>query len=213
MLNKILFLIWPPYEASVADKAIILRNQEVGENARWDALLNEIRGLLPQDADYEDLDKYAKDIQESELKRKDTVENKATSFISSVGIAITIITIIPALFADTWEIPRTWALVSGTAFFIAIILLLVSVYYAFKVRLVKGFVVPCADAFKELLKECGGKIEERIVIRIASTKWNEDVLHQKINYLSVAEDMFLRGLALIAFAVIICISGKIIICQ
>ncbi|MDD2466751.1 MAG: hypothetical protein PHI97_22360 [Desulfobulbus sp.] len=197
----------------MADKAIARRNQVIGDNTRWDALLNEIRTLLPEGANYDDLDKYAKDIQESELKRKDTVENKATSFISSAGIAITVISIIPALFAESWDIPKKWALVSGIAFFVAIILLLVSVYFAIKVRLVKGFALPCADGFKDLLKEGQGKIDERIAIRIASTKWNEDILNQKINYLSVAEDLFLRGLALIAFAVIVSVSGKLLICQ
>jgi len=213
MLNKILFMLWPPYEARVADKAIASRNQVMGDNTRWDALLNEIRTLLPEGANYDDLDKFAKDIQESELKRKDTVENKATSFISSAGIAITVISIIPALFSESWDIPKKWALVSGIAFFVAIILLLVSVYFAIKVRLVKGFALPCADGFKALLKEGHGKIDERIAIRIASTKWNEDILNQKINYLSVAEDLFLRGLALIAFAVTVSVSGKLLVCQ
>lgn len=212
MLNKLLFRIWPPYEAKMADSEIARRNREIGDDARWEAILNEIRGLLPKGADFEDLEKNAKEIQEAELKRKDTVENKATSFISSVGIGIAIISVVPALFADTWKIPKIWAIIAGISFLIAILLLLISVYYAVKVRLVKGFAVPCADSFKEMLKDDGWKYEERIVMRIAMTKWNEDTLNQKTNYLSVAENMFLRGLALIAFAVIICISGKIITC-
>lgn len=209
-LNRLFFWLWPPYEAKLTDKIIAERNNKIGDAARWDSIKAEIRSVLPKDiSNYKELELTANQIHDAESKRKEILEDKASTFIAASGIATGIVSIIPALFADEWDIPIRFAMTAGTAYLLSIIYFLVSAFYAVKVRRVAGFARPCADSFLDSLKSDKGSIEGRIVLTIAQTKWNEDLMLRKSNYLSVAEDLFLRGLVLITFAAFISISAKL----
>ena len=212
IVKRVLFWIWPPYEAKVADREIETKRSETRENARWNSLVNGVRAALPKDATkYAELEIVAKLIQEAESKRKDTLEKKASTFVSGIGVGVGVISVVPALFSNYWLIPVGWAFVAGVAYLLAIIVLLVAAYYAVQVRQVAGVASPCADSFLDLLKEHQGKIDERIALTIAQVKWNEDLLLQKSNYLSVAEGLFLRGLALVAFAAVLSVAAKLFV--
>jgi hypothetical protein len=210
-VRRIIFWLWPPCEASFADRQIARRNLEAGNNARWDALLTQIRSALPSDAaKYAELELLAKHIGDTESKRKDTLENKAATYVIGIGIGISILSIVPTLFSDKWLIPAMSAYTATAAYLTAIICLLVAAYYSIRVRQVAGIASPSADSFLDLVKVHQGRVEERIVLIIANSKWNEDLLLQKSNYLSVAEKLFLRGLSLLAFAAIISVASKFI---
>jgi hypothetical protein len=209
-LNRLAFWLWPPCEAKRTDKIIADRNEKMGGDARWDSMKGEIRCVLPKDTStYKDLELIAGQIHDAESKRKETLESKASIFIAASGIATGVVSIIPALFADEWGIPIKFAMTAGGAYLLSIICFLVSAYYAVKVGKVAGFARPCADSFLNSMKSDEGSIEERIVLTIAQTKWNEDLLLRKSNYLSVAEDLFLRGLVLITFAALVSIVAKL----
>lgn len=211
MIKRLIFKLWPPYEARNIDKQIEKKNSKTGDDARWESILTELRNALPQDATkYEELEMMARQIQEAEWKRKETLENKASTFVAGIGVAFSIITIVPALFADQWQIPIIWAYIAGTAYLLAITHFLVAAYYAVQVRRVGSFSSPCADTFLDSVKQHQGQIKERIILTVAQAKWNEDFLLRKSNYLSVTEDLFLRGLALVAFAAVISVAVKLV---
>lgn len=206
-----LFRLWPPYEARIADQSIERRIRGEGEEKRWEAILTEVRNTLPKNDKLEELERFANQIKESEAKRKEIIESKATSLITGIGIGVGIISIIPLLFSERWLLPTGWAIVSGFAYLLAMICLFVAAYYAVKVRRVGGFALPSYAAFLDLLRTHQGKIEERIVLTLAQTRWNEELLLSKANYLSAAEELFLRGLALLAFAAVISIGTRLLL--
>ncbi len=211
-LKRLLFLLWPPYEAAVTDKIIADKNSKIAEQVRWDSIKAEIYGLLPEDASiYKELEFAARQVQDAESKRKETLENKASTFIAASGIATSVISIIPALFADEWNIPIKCAMVSGGAYLLAIICFLVSAYYAVKVRRVAGFAQPSVASFLDSMKSNKGSGKKRVVLTVASSKWNEDLLLRKSNYLSVAEDLFLRGLVLVTIVALVSIAAKLFV--
>lgn len=206
-INRLFFLLWPPYEANLTDKIIADRNNKMTENARWDLIETKIRSALPKDAsNFEKLEYIAKQIQDVESKRKETLENKASTFIVAIGLAISIVSSVPALFSNEKNITIKWAIITSAAYLVAVIHFLVSAYYAVKVRKVAGFAQPCVDSFLDSMNSDKESIEDRIILTLTQTKWNENLLTQKSNYLSVVEDLFLRGLAFVAFATFISIA-------
>jgi hypothetical protein len=197
----------------LADRQIAKRKFEAGNKARWDVLLTRIRSALPLDVTkYAELELLAKQIGDMESKRKDTLENKAATYVIGIGIGMSILSILPTLFSDKWLIPATsvYMYTATAIYLIAIICLLVAAYYSIRVRQVAAIASLSADSFLDLIEVHQGKVEERIVLIIANSKWNEDVLLQKSNYLSVAETLFLRGLSLLAFAAVITVASKYI---
>jgi hypothetical protein len=200
--------IWPPFEAYLTNKEIDQQNQKIGdEKTRFNTIIKGFSETSFLEAPLDDLEKNALRIQEYEIKRNETIENKAASLIGSMGIAMTIISIVPALFGSEWNIPRYYAICAGIAYLLSVIHLLAGIYYAIKVRKVVGYERPCVDRFQELLKEKKWSKTDRVIL--AQTKWNEPILTKKVNLLIVAESVFLRGLALIAFAAIVSIFAKL----
>lgn len=208
--KKLLFCIWPPYEAYLTHQAIEKQLNDLGDDkTRFNLILKELADTPMADAPLDDLEKDALRVQEYEMKRNETIENKAASLIGSIGIAMSIISIVPALFGKEWNIPYRYALCAGIAYLLSVVHLLVGIYYAVKVRAVAGYERPCVDRLKEFVKKKEWSKTERIALTLTQAKWNEPLLTRKANLLKVAETVFLRGLAFIAFAAIISISAKL----
>lgn len=213
LANRLLFWAWPPYEKWLVDKEINRVEEKDDIANREKIFCDKIRNSFPEDADDKELEIMANEIQESEEKRKETLENKAVSFISGIGISLGIASLIFVLFANKQPMPMPppVTLVVGFIYLFAIINLLVAARYAVKARQVAAFASPCADTFIDSMKNNRWKIKERIVLTVYQAKWNEKELLNKSNCLSVAENMFLRGISLIAFAVVISVTLKIVI--
>jgi hypothetical protein len=208
-LNRLLYCLYPPYEAYQTDKIIADRNRRMAEDARWELMKIEIRDSLPKE-NYINFETRARHIQDAELHRKEILDNKASTFIVAIGIAISIVSAIPVLFATERNIPIMWVNIAGFFYFLAVVHFFISAYYAVKVRKVAGFAQHCVGTFLDSMKTSKGSIEEHIVLTLAQTRWNEDLLTQKTNNISVVEDLFLRGLAFVAFAAIISITMNIL---
>ncbi|MGD0651362.1 MAG: hypothetical protein ABSA97_09530 [Verrucomicrobiia bacterium] len=203
--RKLAFFIWPPYEACFANHVLDKKAHKDG----WETSLAEIRAVIPEGVDEGALDALAKCVQDSESARKDTLEDKATSFFSEIGVTISIITIVPTLFAGDWKLSGFWAYVASIAYLVGLISLLMAAYYGVKVRRCEAFALPSAESFLVLLKAAGKVKREGVVVTIAQAKWNEASLLRKSNFLTVAEAMFLRGLAFVALAAVTSIGAKL----
>jgi hypothetical protein len=209
-IKRLFFWIWPPYEAKIADREIAKRHSAVTDETRWESILIEIRNSLPKDANYEELEAMAKEVQGAEDKRGETIENKAASFASSIGIALAIVSVVSTLLSSG-QIPMALLVIPGFMYLLAVICLAVAAHYAVKVRSLVRFASLSADAFVDSMKDNQWKIEDRIVLTIARAKWNEDLLLRKSNYLTVAEMLFLRGLYLIALIAILITAIKLLV--
>ncbi|MDP8225647.1 MAG: hypothetical protein P9L99_19970 [Candidatus Lernaella stagnicola] len=209
-MRKLLYMIWPPHEANHAHAIMDLRNCGDGEDARWNGVLERVRKTVSEKNDESGaIEEMAKEIQESETKRKEVLENKAAAFFGGLGVAISVLSIIPAVFATGGRMTPLVSPVVGVAYLLAQIHLLVAVAYSIKVRKIGVFRRPCAENLLDMLREGRDNISERITIRIAQVKWNEDVLIRKANYIHAVEKLFLRGLSLIAFGAVVSVLGEI----
>jgi len=208
-MRPFLFWLWPPCEAKVANDYISKKTERVAADVRWEKIVKGAKEDLPEGTTYAELFSIAKELREAEWKRKEIIENKATTFVCGVGLSCTIISIIVALFVSRSDVLRFPIIIAMIAYFASFIFLLISAYYAIKVRQVEAFHSLSADRVHSILKENQqNQLRVYIVEAIADCKINEAPLLRKSNYLSVAEELFLRGLALLAFASVISVLYK-----
>jgi hypothetical protein len=138
----------------------------------------------------------AASVLESEIKRKEVLESKASTFVVTPAIATAITAAIAPLTKDL-QLSAAAAVIVTIAYALALIHLLVSSWYAITVRRAEAFVVLSSENARRLLAETPA---QRIATRLAYAEVNEPALVRKANRLSVSEDLFLRGLAFLAFA-------------
>jgi hypothetical protein len=211
MIKKLLFLIWPPYEAYLTHNEIDRKLRELGDKARFAEIVSRLTRILPPGVALDGLEDRALNVQRSEMERNEAIESKAAALTGNMAIAVTIVSIVPMLFKQDWGLPNWCAISGGTAYLLAIIHLLVGIYYAIKVRKVQGYEVPCVKRLMELLRDKKWQEIDRAVAALAQTEWNEPILTKKANLLMVAEALSLRGLALMAFEAVFSILAKLVI--
>lgn len=203
-IKRPLFWLWPPFELWLEEKEIKKGLSGMNDTMRWESILKDVRASLKyvkESNDLGEIDILAKQIQDSEAKRKDTLEDKASSYVSSFTIALSIISLAAALFTDN-QMPIICAISLASIYIIAIIHLFAATFYAVKARRVTGFAGFSADKFIEDIKANQWKTKDRIVFAISETKWNENILLRKSNSLDVSERLFVHGLFLVLFAII-----------
>jgi hypothetical protein len=211
MIKKLLFLIWPPYEAYLTHKEIDRKLRELGDKARFAEIVSRLTSVLPSGVALDGLEDRALNVQRSEMERNEAIESKAAALTGNMAIAVAIVSIVPMLFKQDWGLPNWCAISGGTAYLLAIIHLLVGIYYAIKVRKVQGYEVPCVKRLMDLLQDKKWQEIDRAVAALAQTEWNEPILTKKANLLMVAEALSLRGLALMAFGAVFSILAKLVI--
>jgi hypothetical protein len=210
-LLKIVFWLWPPYEERVARK-VIDSSLSGSYQERMKSIQAEISKSLPEDAGLlEESESLAKLVFESESERNETLESKALAFVSAFGVTVSVVSALPALFSEKWNISTPAALIVGVFYGLAIIHLLMAAYYAIDAKRVAGFALPNADEFVETLQERRQSVGDRIVMFISQAKFNQPILLKKANSLWVAESMFIRGLLFVAIASLISASTMLFI--
>lgn len=211
MIKEFLFWIWPPYEAYLTHSEIDRKLRELGDKARFAEIVSRLTRVLPSGVALDGLEDRALNVQQSEMERNEAIESKAAALTGNMAIAVTIVSIVPALFKQDWGLPNWCSISVATAYLLAIIHLLVGIYYAIKVRKVQGYEIPCVERLVELLRDKKWQELDRAVAALAQTEWNEPILTKKANLLMVAEALSLRGLALIGFAAVFSILAKLVI--
>jgi len=204
--QRMLFFIWPPYHAHFANDS--LKRSEFRKD--WEVSLAEIRASVPLNTTDEEIEALAKRYSDSESNRKKTLEEKATSFVTQIGVTVSLISIIPTLFGRVWRLTSFWAHVDGLAYLAGLVYLLIAAYYGIMVRKSGSFALPTGEDFLDLIKTEKPRREDAIYT-VAQARWNTETLVQKLNFLSVAEGMFLRGLSLIAFAAVTSVGAKLVL--
>lgn len=201
--QKILFLIWPPYEAHVAIKYIEENEKQVNQNVLWDQTINEFTNVLSEGLPLQEISNEALSIQEKEKFRKDTIEQKASWLSGNNGLSVAIISLVPVFLDPKWSIANSVKILALFFYLLSLINFIVGAYYSILVRRVSAYFGPSVEGIMEKCKN--GKWDEKrnIAIILTENKWNEKTLTKKINYLTVAESLFLRGISFLALSAII----------
>jgi len=201
--NRFFFFLWPPYEAYFAEKAMQVAKQNGLKNDRSISFKEEVRKAISNVKNLKETCQLAEKVYESEVSRKKTLEDKASSFQNSISFLASLLSVIPAIFARSWINSHHYSAWILFFYVVGLTFLWVSVYYAIKVRQVTSFALPTYNGFINFLRAHDGDIKEWIVLVLTQAKLNECALLRKSNYLAVTERLFLRGLALIIFAALL----------
>ena len=207
MKDRIADFLWPPIRANRANRVIRIRRQQKGERVLWSEAHEQVQSSLTKYKELSANSEAASELTKSETNRKDTLEGKASVIVQSAGIAVSIVALAPAVLGKQWSLSFWWTGTVLFLYFLAILHLLVAVTYAIRARRVASYAMPTATGLVGLMKDSSANAFEKNLIaqKISDTRWNEDALTMKVNELSVAEDMFLRGLAFFAASVSIVI--------
>jgi hypothetical protein len=209
--KKVLFLLYPPYKAYISNKFIEedILEDKYSESSRSSKRFEDIFNKTIDEIDSIESEKdlslllaEAERVQASEKLRKDTIEGKAASLASNSGLITAILSIIPAI-PNT---PMTSNNPLIMIYFIALLHLIVSVYYAMKARGIGNYSAPSADSFNKIIGDKKHSIiNSKIALCFTQVKWSEPYITMRINLLVTAELLALRGLAFIGVAAIITI--------
>ena len=151
-----------------------------------------------KDDDLARAEEFASNAFEAELGRKDALEAKAATFVSSPTIA-TVVTIAAA--ATGWTRQSGWMTVLLVALHaLALTFLILSTHYAVAARAAEPFVVPNAQNAALLSTSTP---RERVARLLAYARMNEPLLLIKVNHLFLAQMYFVRGLFAIALVVLV----------
>lgn len=205
--KRILFRLWPPYEARVAkqaidaEKTLSAADSMEAIEAQYSASISGVERLSKHEQ--RSLESRAKMVSESENSRRETLETKALGFVSGFGIAISVISALPSLLRPELEFPPLLAVALAVPYFLGIAHLLTAVYWAVAARRVEGVALPSADGFVRSFEDGKWRPTDRIVELVSRAKFNEPILTKKANSLAVAESMFVRGLVLVALTSVV----------
>jgi len=199
-MKKIIFWMWPPYEARAANRYILKQQEEKGEEAYRKNIIDSLKLALTEPSNYADYLSLAKDLRQVELERKKTIESKASSFLQGVGLAVPIVSLILVLIGNNLQAVSLGVIISIVLYSLTFILLIMSAIYAIKVRKNQTLYSLCADQCTEVLRTENNKTQTQIANAIADCKMNETRLCIMTNNLSVAEGLFLRAIVLLMVA-------------
>jgi hypothetical protein len=210
VFKKFLFSIWPPYEAYETNKWLNDKGKQIDKNVLWEQNLNEFLHVLSCELPLQEIKKEAMAIQEREISRKNTIEQKASWLGGSTGLSVAIISLVPVFLDPKWNIPNSAKVLALLFYLFSLINFIVGAYYSILVRKVSAY---CGPSVEGIVGKCrNGKWDEKknIAIILTEIKWNEKIITMKINYLSVSENLFLRGTAFVAVSTIILLYYVII---
>lgn len=193
------FRLWPPYEAQFAGKHIDSAIA-AAPDSREKTIREEIAEAITRVTDLASAESSARLVIESEEKRNETIEAKAGSLVFALGVAVSLVSVAPALFGGNLHLPFGLSLIARLSSLSAVVHFLLAAFYAVRARKVTGFALPSVDGFLQSTKEEGNSKINRIATSLLQVRLNEPAIQKKSNYLSVAETMFLRGLIFVAMA-------------
>lgn len=207
-LGAIRFL-WPPLDAARAAKSIKVPSVE--DSAEWmfaeqERILHSFQEEIPREA----LD-LAKEMEQSETKRRESLETKAATFVGILSIVLSIVAAVPWLFSDRWELTTAVAAAAAVLYLLTLIHLIVACYFAVQVRRISGIANLSAREVEETVSQRRTDTRFRVAAILARAKFNEKILLRKSNALFVAEEMFQRGIRLLLITASSLLLGKVVL--
>lgn len=143
----------------------------------------------------------------SEIERKATIEEKGSSLLSVIGLALTLTSVGLSItgkelsIAATRDVPIRGAVVVLLLF--AIVYFIASGYYALRVVEVGPFWTHTVSSLAQVLSSKGKPNAKWAAERLAHTEINYDLIRAKSNFLSASQGLFLRGLIVLALGAVL----------
>jgi hypothetical protein len=201
--QKLLFFLFPPYEAELASKEID-KDNEKNRNAFQKKAKIFIDDLaVEKKTDLGEIEKRAHYIYEAEQKRKETLENKAIQYSAGFGIVVSIFSVFPVIVSKDLNTLLGIKIFLGIIYVLAIFHLIIAVFYSIKVRQVEGFGMLTVEGLLENGINRKSKSINKINEILNIINYNQSILIKKSNNLFVSEKMFIRGLLFISIAIIL----------
>lgn len=196
--QKLLFKIWPPSESKAAEGRLPRSTPN-----QFEKYYDEAKGVVAQTT-ADTLAEEAKRVQDAEIARQKSLEDKGQSFVVSAGLAVSVISLVSTLFSEKQELPFFVSVVASFLYLLAILHFVVAARYGLKARGSEQLLLPSASNF---LRSLPFTAQERVADIVAQTKWNEPALSRKSNYVQVAEVMFIRGLFSLMLGLFLVVGG------
>ncbi len=193
--------VWPPLEVREANRVLdqAIESSVQGYEGIVDGFLQRIAAAEAPELIIAEIER----VEESELRRRELLESKASSLLAALGVVVSLILLLPAIF----ERPRTAfphvAISLSILVTIAILHLLAAVYHAVLVSRVGALYLPSIGSVDALLKPGGDQTRYAAAQKYANARMNEPILTIKSNHLSMAQKMFLRGIIALVIAAVI----------
>jgi len=135
---------------------------------------------------------------EEEEERNKTIESKSTIFIGILSVAITVL----IAFSKFWEVDTTNIYLKLISIFAVVVLFIFlayaisSIYYAYKVLQRRGFHFIEYPDFIKLGNE-EDYLREIIKVYINITKQNGILVNEKVDYMTMSQEYFIRSVIMI----------------
>ena len=191
---KTIGFLWPPY-------AVAFNNAYVRDSKpSWETIRSQVSAQVSVGREWKVLTRTSKELAEDAETRRQTLEEKAGTFVSGTGVGLAVFALIPALTAEP-KFNDTWGAFVTAVYLIGLLFLVMAVHHALLVRKVGEYHRITTEDLTEALTSDDPERElaERL---LANLGWNESFLVEKTNYLVGAEMMFSRGLTLVMFGVV-----------
>jgi len=206
---KMLEFLYPPvgmWRANFGLEKKIKKQEESYQQIFNEFVKNTTSKSYPNEL-FSEIDK----VEQGEIHRKEMLESKASSLLNTLGISITLIVLVPAILGKNWELPQCVAIVGASFFTLAVVHLLIAVYYAVKVTKVVSYYLKSADSVEDWIQNDPKKLVNLIAAeKFTNTKVNQPRLIIKSNCLIVAQALFIRGIVFFGIGALVVLMYSII---
>ena len=102
---NILHKIWPPCEAAYANKKLQELQGELESEEGWAKLEEDTKATLKDCSDITVVAALSEEVANSEFRRKEVLENKASTVVQAAGVTVSIVALGPAFADDYLNLP------------------------------------------------------------------------------------------------------------
>jgi hypothetical protein len=198
-VRKVMEALWPPIPAWRTNAHLKKQIQDrLASDDEYRRAFDDLLAEFKKTTDHSTLLSEARRIEEAETDRKEMVESKASALANATGLAVTLVALVPTVLGTDWGLAKPVAVMSALAFVLATVHLLVAVDYAVSVSVVAPFYMSSTSTVKRRLEKCGFDEASLAAEKLVNAQMNVPALIVKTNCLSVAQDLFVRGIALLA---------------
>lgn len=201
LVTRIVEALCPPLALWRANRVLMQQFETFRKDnyAEYKRLVQERKRQIDnQDPDSDVLVCGIDEVFDTEARRMNILESKASWLLGAAGVSVTLLTVVPAFAWGNWALSCRVARIPGVLLAIAAGLhLLTAVYCAVQVFKVGAIVIPTTYWVEQVIRAPRDARHIWAANKLAAIEVNYKVMSMKSNSLSVAQDLFLRGLMLL----------------
>lgn len=203
---KVLEFLWPPVRTLRANRVLNKQIKKLEKQSEklyqeiFDEFVKKKNSKFYSNELFSEIEK----IEQAEVHRKEVFESKASLLINILAVAVALIVLVSGILGTNWGLPQYLATVATLLFTLAVIHLLISVYYAARVTEVGLFHMVSAESIGNFVRE---RPENFLISaaaqKLANVKLNQPRLIIKSNFLVTAQKLFIRGITFLGIGALV----------